>query len=221
MDVFVKLFQRVRRELVMKKKMIVFILSAIILTEIICIAGLCMCEAENENSNGITIRELPQQTVLYTIFRGRDNNISDSVNKLYSLAELKGLSPCGPLSTCCLSDSGTAEDHHKLIEIQIPVESQAIELAGTLGDMTDVKVIPSMKVAVAVKPEGKNDPTEIIEDLFSWINKKGFVVKGRMKQNILNRGNGAYHTLKSEFLIPIGDLQDKYRLTLTMDPCYM
>ncbi len=205
----------------MKKKVIISILSAIILSEIICIAGLCMCQGRDENSHGITIREIPQQTVLYSIHRCRYYKISDAINELYTLAQSKGILTCGPVSICCLNSSLYENDNHRLIEIQVPVESVAIDLAGTLGEMTDVKVLPAMKVAVAVKPEGDNDPTAVIANLLTWINKKGYVVRGRMRQTVLNGGKGSYYKLKTEFMVPIDQLTGKDCPTLTMDLCYM
>ena len=205
----------------MKKKIIVLVLSVIILTEIVCIAGLCVCKGREQNKADITVRDMPRQTVLYTIYRGNYYDVSSAVNKLYALAQEKGISPLGPASTCWLNSPILEENNHSLIEIQIPVEDAALEHTGTLGDMTDIKVLPAMKVAVIVKPEGDNDPTEVISDLFSWINEKGFVVKGRMRQIVLSGSNGSYRNLKTEFIIPIEELPAKNRLTLTMDPCYM
>jgi effector-binding domain-containing protein len=205
----------------MKKKIIVLILSLIILTEIVCIAGLCACKGRDQNKTDVTIRDMPQQTVLYTIYRGDSYQVGYAISKLYALAHEKGISPLGPVSTCRLNSPLLEEDDHGLIEIQIPVEENAIKQAGTLGDMTDVKVLPAMRVAVAVKPEGDGDPTEVIANLFSWINEKGFVVKGRMRQIVLGGSKGSYHNLRTEFIIPIEELPEKNRLTLTMDPCYM
>lgn len=205
----------------MKKKIIVLMLSAIILTEIVCIAGLCVCKGRDQNKAAITVRDLPQQTVLYTIYRGNYYEVSSAVNRLYALAQEKGISPRGPVTTCRLTSPLLEENNHSLIEIQIPVEDVALEHSGTLGDMTDVKVLPAMKVAIAVKPEGDNDPTEILAELFSWINQKGFIVKGRMRQIVLNGSKGNYRNLKTEFIIPIDDIPAKNQLTLTMDPCYM
>ncbi|MEJ2648221.1 MAG: hypothetical protein P8016_07430 [Sedimentisphaerales bacterium] len=196
----------------MKKKIIVLILSLIILTEVACIAGLCVCKGGDQNRSDVTLRNVPRQTVLYTIYRGDYFEVSYAINKLYALAHEKGISLLGPVSTCRLTSPLSEEANHSLIEIQIPVEENAIEQAGPLGDMTDVKVLPAMKVAV---------PTEVIADLFSWINKKGFVVKGRMRQTVLDGSKGSYRKLRTEFVIPIEELTEKNQITLTMDPCYM
>lgn len=205
----------------MKKKVIVLILSVLILTEITCIFGLCICQGLNQDTTGITIREIPQQTVLYTIYRGRNHKINEVIDELYTLAESKNISPCGPASICCLNSPWYADDEHRFFEIQIPVENIAINQTGTLGKMTDIKVLPAMKVAVAAQSQAKNNSTETIANLFIWINKKGYIVKGRLRQTVLNRGKGHFDSLKTEFLIPVGRLHDKNLLTLTLDPCYM
>ncbi len=220
-NILIKVLTQLRKKLVMKKKSIIFILSGIILTEISCIFGLCICHGLAENTDGIIIREIPQQTVLYTIYRGNNHRISEAINELYTLADSKNIQPCGPVSICCLNSPLYENDSHKLIEIQIPVEAIAINRAGTLGQMTDIKVLPAMKVAVAAQPNGDSNSNEIIANLFTWINKKGYVVKGRMRQTVLNSINSSYGEQKTEFFIPVDRLPAKNHLTFTMDSCYM
>lgn len=189
--------------------------------EIVCLAGLCICKGQDDSITNVFIREIPQQTVLYTIYRGDYFKISDAIKELYALVNSKGIKLCGQVSTCCLNSPVSTDNSHMLIEIQIPVENVAIELAGTLGAMTDIKILPPMKVAVAIKPEGCNDPTSIINGLFSWVNKKGYIVIGRMHQTIMDGGKGSYHKLRTEFVLPVDNLHNKSRITLTTDPCYM
>ncbi len=205
----------------MKKNSIITVLSILILSEIILIAGLCMCKGENESSAEISIREIPQQTVLYTIYRGSFYKISKAINELRALAEEKGIQTYGQVSTCFLNSPVTETCSHQIIEIQIPVEDTAINQAGTLGDMTDIKKIPAMKVAVAIKPLGFNDPTSVITELFKWIDKKGYVVRGKMHQLIPNEGNGYYKNLKTEFVIPVEKINCKDFPTLTINPCFL
>ena len=204
----------------MKKKIIVAALSIFIVSEIICIAGLCLCKGQYPEHADVSIREIPQQTVLYTIYRGRHYKINSVINQLYTLAKEKGISISGPASTCYLNSPVAESTNHHIIEIQIPVNDNAIEQAGSLGDMTDIKVIPAMKVAVAAKPEGCCDPTSVLVDLFTWINKKGYVVKGKMRQSYLN-GKGNYNNLNTEFMIPVDKLTDNDYCILSIDPCYM
>ena len=213
--------KRLSREFVMKKKVIVSVLSVIILSEIICIAGMCVCEGKNKDKTDITIREIPQQTVLYTVCRGDCYKINDAIKELYALAKSRQISPCGPVSTCSLSNSMLEKSDHDLVEIQIPVEEAAIEKAGTFDNLTDVKVIPAMKAAVAIKPGGYYNTNDIITNLLAWISRKGYVVRGRMREILLRGGDEKYRLLKSEFLIPIDESHAKDRLTITMDPCYM
>ena len=205
----------------MKKKMIIFMLSVIILAEIICIAGICVCKGQDKGTSEITIRDIPPQTVLYKICRGAYYEVNEAINELYDIAELKGMLPCGPVSTCLLNSPLSETYEHWIVEIQIPVESYAIEYTGTLGFMTDVKTVPQMKVAVAVKPEGITNPTKIISNLFSWINENDYIILGRMRQSVLYGDKGDYSKLKTEFMIPIDAMPNSNRLTLTLDPCYM
>ena len=205
----------------MKKKIIIYALSVIVLMEIVCLAGLCICKGQDDSITDVVIREIPQQTVLYTVYRGDYYMMGDAINALYMLANSRGIKPCGEVSTCCLNSPIVTNSSHMLVEIQIPVENSAIEKSGTLGEMTDIKVLPAMKVAVAIKPEGCNDPTSIINGLFSWVNKKGYIVIGRMHQTVMDGGKGSYHKLRTEFMLPVDSLHNKSRITLTTDPCYM
>jgi hypothetical protein len=193
----------------------------IVLVEIVCLAGLCICKGQDDIITNVFIREIPQQTVLYTVYRGDYYMMGDAINELYALANSRGIKPCGEVSTCCLNSPIVTDSSQMLVEIQIPVENTAIEKKGTLGAMTDIKILPPMKVAVAVKPEGCNDPTSIINDLFSWVNKKDYVVIGRMRQTIMDGGRGSYHKLRTEFILPVDSIHNKSRITLTTDPCYM
>ena len=205
----------------MRKKFIIALLCILILSEIMCIAGFCLYKRQNNNHAQISVREIPQQTVLYTIYRGRYYKIGSAINQLYALAKEKGISTCGLASTCLLNSPIIETRNHQLIEIQIPVEDIAIEQSGMLGTMTDIKRVPAMRVAVAIKPEGYDDPTSILMDMFTWIDKEGYVVKGRMRQTILNGCKGHYKNLRTEFLIPIDKFNDKDFPVLMMDPCYM
>ena len=78
-----------------------------------------------------------------------------------------------------------------------------------------------MRVAVAVKPEGFEDATPVIADLFAWINKNGYIVRGRMSQSFIDEGKGCYKNLRTEFFIPIDNLSYKDFPTLRVNPCYM
>jgi effector-binding domain-containing protein len=205
----------------MKKKLIVLLLSIFVLGEIVCIAGFCLCKGQNKNCTDISTREIPQQTVLYTIYRGKHHDIGRAINQLNALAKEKGITKTGPVSTCHLNSPVAEQGSHRLIEIQIPVEDIAIDQAGTLGFMTDIKKVPAMKVAVAQKPQGYHDPTRIIADLFTWINKKGYVARGRMRQLIHDGDKGNYEKLRTEFIIPIDEISDDSFPTLMMNPCYM
>ena len=206
----------------MKKKNLIFALSVIILAEVICIAGLCICRGNDKIEPEISVRELPSQTVLYTIYRGYDYKINNAIEQLYSLAKNKGFVPCGPVLTSCLNSSSYETPEHRLFEIQIPVDSNALEQTGTLGDMTDIKIRPAMKIASIIKSEVNNDTTVIIQNLFSWISRHGYIVKGKMLQLTSGTENGDYsNNLQIEFAVPIDKFTDNTKLTLHLDPYYM
>ena len=78
-----------------------------------------------------------------------------------------------------------------------------MKLAGTLGRMTDIKLLPAMKVAAAVKPEGQDNPETAIRNLYSWINKHGYRIAGGMWQSVLCDEAGNYSQMRTEFIIPI------------------
>lgn len=69
--------------------------------------------------------------------------------------------------------------------------------------MTDVKSLPAMKVAVATKMPGQADPEPVIQCLYSWINKRGYVIVGRLWQSIVCNKTGDYAQMSTEFIIPI------------------
>ncbi len=153
---------------------------------------------------GITIRKLEPQTVLYTIYRGSYDKMGKAIGNLYALARDKGVYPRGSLSCVYLNNPQLISSEHWLTEIRIPVGKEALKLAGTLGEMTDVKAMPAMEVAVAVKPEGVVDPNPIYENLELWIHKEGYsAVEGPMEIFLTNGAMGSYAQMKSEIMIPV------------------
>ena len=93
--------------------------------------------------------------------------------------------------------------NHWLIEVRLPVEARAQALTGTLGEMTDVKSLPAMNVAVASEPLGQVDPEPVIHHLYSWINKRGYIVAGRLWQSVVCNGTGEYPQMSTRFMIPV------------------
>lgn len=199
-----------RREIVMrnKRRKTILLLSAALAMELIIIAGIYVRDGMAEDKSDVAIRWLPKQTVLYTVHRGHYDSIGPAIDRLYNLAVKKGICFCGPLSTGYLNNPASVSSEHWLIEVRIPVNAEALSYAGTLGPMTDVKTLPAEKVAVAVKPRGYTNPVPVIQNLYSWINSKGYIVTGRMWQTVINSCGGDYSAMETEFMIPI-DCQTK------------
>jgi effector-binding domain-containing protein len=187
----------------MKKKRIVQILATVVMTEIIIISAIWNSDSRAEPASNITIRDIGPQAVLYTIHRGHYETVGYSVEKLYQLAESKGLYKKGPVYTGYLNNPHTQSPDHWLIEVRIPVSAVAMKLSGTLGSMTDVKILPAMKVAAAVKPKGQDNPETTISSLYSWIAKRGYRVAGDLWQSVPGDKQDNYTHMETEFMIPI------------------
>ena len=141
---------------------------------------------------------------MYTIHRGGYDKTGAAIGKLFALAGQKGIRPRGSISFVYLNNPAYVSSQHLLTEVRVPVGIEALEHSGTLGEMTDVKTVPPMKLAVAVKPEGQADPGPIYERLYTWIFKAGYVQAEDPKEEFLtNTWAGNYAEMKSEILVPI------------------
>ena len=153
------------------------------------------------------IRKVERQTVLYTIYRGSYDKIGPTIGKLYALAGKKQIQPRASVYYVYLNNPKYVSSEHWLTEIRIPVSKEALKVAGTLGEMTDVKALPAMEVAVAVKPEGQADPGPIYNQLGAWIIKQGYAAIGSPCEMFLtNAMTGSYAQMKSEIMMPIKKL---------------
>jgi len=150
------------------------------------------------------IRKVKPQMVLYTIYRGSYDKVGPAVGKLFALAGKKGITPRGPASYAYLNNPNKISSEHWLTEIRIPVDKEALSFTGKLGKMTDVKALPAMNVAVAVKPEGLADPSVIYNNLHTWIFNQGYMaVDGPCEIFLTNAMSGNYAQMKSEIMIPV------------------
>ncbi len=177
----------------------------------ICLAAVCavevFAEANAKDESGFTIRKTAEEVVLYTIHRGGYAETGQAVGDLYALAGKKGISTRGAAYYVYLNNSGLVSSTHWLTEIRIPVSREALKLSGTLGDMTDIKALPAMEVAVAVKPEGQTNPCSIYRHLRSWIGLQGYSVADSPREAFLtNWTTDDYSRMKTEITIPIQKL---------------
>jgi effector-binding domain-containing protein len=156
-----------------------------------------------------TIRKVEKQVVLYTIHRGGYDKVGPAISKLFALAGQKGIIPRGQVSYVYLNNPQYISSEHWLTEIRIPVGEEALKLADTLGEITDVKTLPAMEFAVTVKPEGQADPGPIYDNLYGWIVKQGYrAVDNACETFIGNATGGNYSQMKSEIMVPIKKLSE-------------
>jgi DNA gyrase inhibitor GyrI len=152
----------------------------------------------------IAIRKVEEQIVLYTIYRGSYDKIWPAIGKLFALAGQKGIRPIGAMSHVYLNNPKLVESRHWLTEIRIPVGKEALKVAGTLGEMTDVKALPAIDVVVAVKPKGQSDPAPVYEELYRWILKEGYIAaQGPIEKFLTNSETGNYAQMKTEIMLPV------------------
>jgi effector-binding domain-containing protein len=168
------------------------------------ITAVRICAESPKDQSAFTIREVEPQVVLYTIHRGSYEQAGKAIGKLYELAGRKGIPPCGWAFFVYLNNPQNVSSEHWLTEIRIPVAKDALRLTGTLGKMTDVKELPAIKVAVAVKQIGQADPGYVYKNLGAWILKQNYIAVGSPCEKFLtNAATGNYADMKSEIMIPI------------------
>ncbi|MBN2211225.1 MAG: GyrI-like domain-containing protein [Sedimentisphaerales bacterium] len=193
----------------MKKKQLIIVLFAagIVLT---LLAG-TLLTGEGQPATSIIVRELKEQVVLYTIYRGDYSKSGAATGKLFALAGQKGMMPpAGPVEYAFLNNPKTTTPEHYLTEIRIPVNAEHLKLAGTLGEMTDIKKVAAGEAVVAVKPEGVANPEPIYKELMTWLFRNGCVATDAPREIYLtNAMSGDYASMKTEILIPFERFGEK------------
>jgi effector-binding domain-containing protein len=155
-----------------------------------------------------SLRKLEAQVVLYTIYRGPYDKVGQAIGDLISLGSDNGLYPMGPVSMSYLNSPHYTTPQHYLTEIRVPVADDALKLAGTLGEMTDVKTIPAMEVAVVTKPSGVADPMPLIVGLTKWMAAQGYVTaEGINEVYLSNTDSGDYAQMEVEIRIPVEKME--------------
>ncbi len=163
-----------------------------------------------DGNQEITVRKVNKQVVLYTIYRGHYEKIGPPISNLITEAIQQGIYPQGPVELAYLNNPNLISKEHWLTEIRIPVGIDALELAGKLGTMTDVKELPAMKVVVAPKPAGIDDPSKIHQKMHSWIYKNGYLpTDGRCETFFTNSETIDYKQMETEIMIPVKKLPKK------------
>ena len=154
--------------------------------------------------DGVSVRKINEEIVLYTIYRGSYDKVGAAIGKLFALAGSKAIKPQGPISFVYLNNPRYVSSQHWLTEIRVPVGKETLKHAGTLGEMTDIKAVPAVELAVAVKPEGQADPGPIYERLYTWIYKAGYMhIEDPRERFLTGASTGDYARMKSEIMVPV------------------
>jgi len=184
-----------------KSKKMFLLLTVLLLTAVITVS---VWAEQSTDKSEITIRRVEPQTVLYTVYRGSYEQIGQAIGKLYALAGSKGIQPRGSLSFIYLVTPEHTLAKHCLTEIRIPVAKEALKHTGTLGEMTDIKQLRTMEVAVIVKPNMKADYGVFFERLYGGITKKGYRAYGCVSETFLGKAMPVdFMQMKSEMMVPI------------------
>lgn len=186
----------------MKKTKVWSLLFLVIGLMAACVGAISAKSTSDKTS--VVIRNVDKQVVLYTIYRGSYDKTGMAIDKLFALAGRKKISTRGPISYVYLNNPGHVSKEHWLTEIRIPVGEEALELAGTLGEMTDVKALPALELVVAVKPKGQADPRPIYDSLYAWLYKQGYVAaEDPMETFLTDAKGGDYAQMKTEIMVPV------------------
>lgn len=158
----------------------------------------------DSKESAITMRSIEAHTVLYTIVRGSYNKTGPAIGGLFAIAGKNGIRPMGSPSYVYLNNPNLFSSEHWLTEIRIPVSEDALKLTGTLGEMTDVKKVPAMTVAVAIKPEGIAEAAPVYAKLHKWMLEEKYIMTDSAFEIMLtNAMSGDYSQMKSEIMIPM------------------
>lgn len=155
-----------------------------------------------------SIRKCESQTVLYTVYRGPYETIGKPIGQLYATAAQKKITPCGPPSLVYLNNPySTLQDSpekHCLTEIRIPVNQNAIQQSGTFVEMTDIKKLKAVDVAVMKKQIGQTNYNALFETLYKRIAEEGYrSLDNAFEVFSTNMAGGDYTQVKSEIMVPV------------------
>jgi effector-binding domain-containing protein len=163
--------------------------------------------AEQEDAKSeITIRKIEPQVVIYTIYRGEYQKIGQPIGNLYSLAMKKQIWPKGSVSLVYLNSPQYVSGEHCLVEIRIPVGKEALKKAGTFGEMTDIKELKAMEVAVIKKPAGQMNYGSLYNSLYKWIAQNGYRNTENACEIFSGIGGADYSQMSSEIMVPVEKL---------------
>ena len=185
----------------MKRKVWLVVMAAVLVVAVCAVEILAQSETKEMP---FSVRKVEEQVVLYTLRRGSYDKVGEAIWGLFALAGQKGIVPQGNLSMAYLNNPMRVSKEHWLSEIRIPVGKEALKLAGTLGEFTDVKVMSATEAVVAVKPEGMADPGPIYAGIGRWAFDHGYVgIEGPSETYLTNAMTGVYSKMKTEIAGPV------------------
>jgi DNA gyrase inhibitor GyrI len=159
---------------------------------------------QGSGESDFSIKKSAAQTVLYTVYRGPYEKIGKPIGELYGLAMQKKIMPRGTVSLVYLNNPQNTPQEHLLTEIRIPVGDEALQQAGTLGEMTDVKKLPATDVAVMKKQSGQTDYAAFYSRFYARIIKEGYHATDNVAEVFMDSGMGGdYSRMKSEIMVPV------------------
>jgi effector-binding domain-containing protein len=158
----------------------------------------------NNTSSDFAIKRLEAQTVLYTVYRGPYESIGSAVGELYGLAMQKKITPRGPIALVYLNSPQNTSPEHYLVEVRIPVDANALQQAGSLGPMTDIKTLKATEYAVMKRQPGDMDYGAFYQTLYGRITKEGYHRTDNAIEVFTEVGMGGnYSQMKTETMVPV------------------
>jgi effector-binding domain-containing protein len=180
-------------------------LLAVSILVVVVAAGLFAGQTDAKSE--ITLRKIEPQTVLYTIYRGEYQKIGMPIGNLYGLAMKNQIWPKGSISLIYLNNPQYVSGEHCLTEIRMPVDKEALKKAGTFGEMTDVKELKAMEVAVIKKPAGQMNYDSLNSSIYKWAKQNGYRTTENACEIFAGSGGGTdYSQMKSEIMVPVEKL---------------
>jgi len=175
---------------------------ALALAAVVICGALAVSVAAQGGEPVVSVREVKEQVILYTLYRGPYEGVGAAIGKLFQTVGPKGLMPAGPISFVYLNNPELVAKEHYLTEIRFPVAEDALKLAGTLGEFTDVKRLPGMQVAVVSKPKGVTDVGALRRALASWMREQGYEAADNCSETFLNQAMD-YAEMETEIVYPL------------------
>lgn len=187
------------------KQLLNVLLLAVSILVVVVAAGLFAGQTDAKSE--ITLRKIEPQTVLYTIYRGEYQKIGKPIGNLYGLAMKNQIWPKGSISLIYLNNPQYVSGEHCLTEIRMPVDKEALKKAGTFGEMTDVKELKAMEVAVIKKPAGQMNYDSLNSSIYKWAKQNGYRTTENACEIFAGSGGGTdYSQMKSEIMVPVEKL---------------